>query len=147
MKGSRRLVSIVIYIFIALVLLNVLNNNIYAAVNTSYDYSTSNVSDLNNKVMNSSVLNAIGKFVYAVASIAESLVGKVFQSLTGDNMFPWSDRVIFNTIPLLDINFLNPSNGSLFLVAGKTTMLASIIRNVYFTLLSLAIGLLGIVVH
>ena len=75
-------------------------------------------------------------------------MGGAFELLVGNNMFPWADKVIFNTIPLLDINFLNPSQGSLFLSSdGQTeTILATIVRRIYFTIFAISISLLGIMV-
>ena len=147
MKGSRKLEKIAICIVLIIFLFNIFTNNIYAAINSAYDYTESTINDLDDKVVSSKVLNSVGKFVYALASMVEKIVGDVFYKLTGDSMFPWADRILFNTIPFLDINFINPSSGSLFLSKNQNvSMLTSMVRNVYFTLLTLAIGFLGVVV-
>ena len=148
-------------LFITLILFSV-TGNIFAQVNQNYGNLTPvQDDDLDSKVTNSVLANAVGALVYALASLAESIVGGVFEKVTGDPTFPWADRVIFNAVPFLDINFFNPSSGSLFLsneasgsnvINGNTTtinnatMLARIVRNIYFTMLTLAIGLLSVVV-
>lgn len=141
----------VISVFIVVVIFFNFTVNSYAAVNEVY---LENISDnqntagnTENKVISSGLLNAIGKMIYAVASMTEDLVGRVFFSLTGDNIFPWSDRIIFNTIPFLDVNFLNPSPGSLVSEENNSmAILPEILRNIYFTLLALSISFLSIVV-
>jgi hypothetical protein len=123
------------------------NQNIFAAVNTGYGQNTAvNEPDLDKKVKDNMLLNVLGEFIYGVASMIEYLVGKVFEALTGNNMFPWADKVIFNTVPLLDINFLNPDSSSLFGPSGNPTTIAKVVKSTYFTVLSLAIAFLGIVV-
>lgn len=147
MKEKRKVLKIVVCIlFLFLVFMNV-NQNIFAAVNTSYGENTAvNEPDLDKKVKDNMLLDVLGKFIYGVASMIEYLVGKIFEGLTGNNMFPWADKVIFNTVPLLDVNFLNPDSKSLFGSSDTPTMIATIVRSTYFTVLSLAIAFLGIVV-
>lgn len=144
----------IVFIFIALVLFTFLSNpinSINAAVNQTYveQIQKTNTSDekIEEKVKSSAILDALASFVYAVASMVENLVGNVFYSLTGDTDFPWADRIIFNSISLLDINFFNSSNGSLFKTSsGNETVIAKVVRNTYFSVLSIAVAFLTIVV-
>ena len=66
--------------------------------------------------------------------------------LLGSTDFPWADRIIFNSIPLLDVNFFNASNGSFFVQNNSETPVAKIVRNVYFTVLSICVAFLTIIV-
>lgn len=142
----KKLIKIICILLMVLLLINN-SSNINAEVNNNYD-SNITVDDegLEDKITNSAMADAIGALVYALASAVEDLIGWVFKLLTGDKIFPWADRVIFNAIPFLDINFLNPSDNSLFLSGGVSTMLSDIVHDVYFTILTLAIGFLGVVV-
>lgn len=146
--NNKTLMKILSICFLVVMAFN-FTGNIYAAVNTSYASDANQVVevDLEAKLQNSTILDVIAQLVYALGSLVESLVGSVFYKLTGTNMFPWADRVIFNTVPFLDINFLNPSASSLFQSeTGGDTILAGLVRNTYYTVLILAIGFLGIIV-
>ena len=125
------------------------SSNVFAEINTSYG-ENGPVQDVayDDSISSSSLLEAIAKLIYALGNLIENLMGGAFELLVGNNMFPWADKVIFNTIPLLDINFLNPSQGSLFLSSdGQTeTILATIVRRIYFTIFAISISLLGIMV-
>ncbi len=135
--------------FIFLLVFSVTSSTLYAAVNSDYTPSTTvEENALNEKAKESVVLDAFGSFIYAVASFVESIVGNLFQYISGDSVFPWADRILFNAIPILDVNFFNASNGSLFKTAdsGNYTDFANIIRNTYFTILTIATGFLTIIV-
>ena len=133
--------------FLILILFSV-SGNIFGAINTTYQNGKTVIEDdLNTKAKDSVILDALGPFVYWVASAVENLVGKAFKGLTGTEMFPWADRVLFNTLPMLDINIFNPADASMFKTkAGTTTPLAKIVRNTYFTVLTLSVAFLTVVV-
>lgn len=143
-KTQMKIISIC---FIFIMIFNMFGN-IYAATNKAYGESTPVAEiDLEAKLKESIILEAIASLVYGLGSLVETLVGAVFEKLTGENSFPWADRVIFNTVAFLDVNFLNPESGSLFKKSDNSdTILAKIIRNTYYTVLTLAIGFLGIIV-
>lgn len=143
-KTQMKIISIC---FIFIMIFNIFGN-VYAATNKAYGDSRPVAEvDLESKLQNSVLLEAIATLVYGLGSLVETLVGAVFEKLTGENSFPWADKVIFNTVPFLDVNFLNPESGSLFRSSdGADTYLANIIRNTYYTVLTLAIGFLGIIV-
>ncbi len=149
MKNNNKVVKLVILVGLFVMLFVNLNSYTFAAINSNYGVTNPvEEPDLNKKVENSIVLDSIGSFIYAVASMIEYVVGNIFEMLTGSNMFPWADRIIFNTLPMLDINFLNPSSESLFKNSDypNGTVIADMVRNTYFTILSLSIAFLGIVV-
>lgn len=136
----------------AMLVVSIVFCNIYAAINE--DYYTQNqgafkVQDtgdqLDKKTAASVLLDAIGILVYALASLGEWLLGIIFQAATGgdaaNNIFPWADAILFNAIPFLDINFLNPHpDGS---VVG---LIVDVIKVIYGTAFGLAISFFSIAV-
>lgn len=138
-------------LFVTLIMFSFSFNTVNAAINQTYSESvgTSNTEDsaIEEKVKSTVILDALASFVYAVASIIENLVGNIFKSLTGSTDFPWADRIIFNSISLLDVNFFNASDGSFFKTSdGNDTIIAKTVRNTYFSILAIAIAFLTIVV-
>ena len=121
--------------------------NVFGATNPDYK-PTVNVSEnaLDTKIKSSVLLDTLANMINAIASLAETLIGGVFQTLTKDNIFPWADRIIFNGIAFLDINFLNPDDSSLFGSSSNPTILGDVVRQVYSTVFSLAILFLGVAV-
>ena len=161
--------NIFIKSFLVIFILNILISNVYAAINEEYgDQEVSLDADLEKKVEQSIVLDYMGSFIYAIGNLAESVTSGIIGVFTEGNVFPWADRVIFNTLPILDINFINPDDKSLLSTTNKTTndnslsttnkttndnsstsygtSIGDIVRNVYFTGLSLALGFLGVIV-
>lgn len=137
-----------IIICISLVVMLFTNfSGVFGAVNESYETPT-NVSEsaLDKKIKDSILLDALANMLNAIASLAEYLIGAVFESLTGDKIFPWADRIIFNAIPFLDINFLNPDEHSLFGSSSTPSILGEVVQKVYSTIFSLAVLFLGVAV-
>lgn len=121
--------------------------NVFGATNPDYTPKVNvNENALDSKIKDSILLDALANMINAIASLAEYLIGAVFKSLTGDNIFPWADRIIFNGIGFLDINFLNPASNSLFVSNGSTSILGKVVRSVYSTIFSLAVLFLGVAV-
>lgn len=136
---------------------------IQAAINDEYgDQDVTIDVDLDEKVKKSKLLDLIGAFIYSLGNIAESITSRILGLFTTSNVFPWADRVIFNTLPLLDVNFINPDSNSLLSEENsmevkvykdgqptgetKSFSIGGVIRNVYFTGLSIALGFLGIII-
>lgn len=121
--------------------------NVFGATNPDYTPSKQ-VSEnaLDSKIKSNILLDTLAGMINAIASLAEYLLGAVFKTLTGDNIFPWADRIIFNGIGFLDINFLNPASNSLFVSNGSTSILGKVVYSVYSTIFSLAVLFLGVAV-
>lgn len=137
-----------IIICISLVVMLFVNfSGVFGATNPEYT-PTVNVSEnaLDTKIKDSILLDALANMINAIASLAEYLIGAVFSALTGDNIFPWADRIIFNGIGFLDINFLNPAENSLFVSDGETSILGEVVQQVYSSIFSLAVLFLGVAV-
>ena len=141
-------------IFLFIVIFSFLGSCCKAEINGDYGYNNEVYSsDLEKKANESILWNAIAQLIYGVGNIIEHLTGVAMGQLTGKNVFPWADRVIFNTMPMLDINFLSPSSGSMFLSNPKNAneepkelILSKIVKNVYYTILTLSVGFLGVAV-
>ena len=144
MKKKTYKIIICISIFF---MLFVSMGNFFCATNPEYK-PTVNVTDsaLDSKIKSSVLLDTLANMINAVASLAEKLIGGVFYTLTKDEIFPWADRIIFNGIAFLDINFLNPDTNSLFGNSSNPTILGIVVKQVYSTVFSLAVLFLGVAV-
>ena len=121
--------------------------SIFADTNPDYTPSVQIAENaLDTKIKGSVLLDALANMINAIASLAEYLIGAIFSALTGDNIFPWADRIIFNGIGFLDINFLNPASNSLFRQSGQDSILGQVVKSVYSTVFSLAVLFLGVAV-
>ena len=119
-------------------------DNIFAMTNENYG-SGDFVSDITDEVVKESIVTEyISQFIFAIGNIFETVVSWIFGLLTGINSFPWADEIIFNTIGLLDVNFINPASDSIFSNTGVG--IGDVVRNIYFTGLSIAVGFLGIII-
>lgn len=133
-------ISLVIMLFVSF-------GNVFGATNESYSTNTKVYENaLDSKISSSLLLDLLANMINALASLVESLVGGIFSVLTGDNIFPWADRIIFNAIPFLDINFLNPDPSSLFGSVSSPSILGKVVQQVYSTIFSLAVLFLGVAV-
>ncbi len=149
MKNNFKKIAIFL---VFIIMFNFLFSNVkitYAMVNTDYyDMVNSN----NAKDSNYSVDEEPGALV-GLISLAFLEIGRMIESLVswlmglfGPAEFPWADFIIFNCVPILDVNFINPSSKSLFGSGFSGGSIGKVVRNIYFTGLSIAIGFLGIVV-
>lgn len=137
-----------IIICISLVVMLFTNfTSVFGAINESYSKNTKVTEiSLESKIKDSVLLDVLANMINAIASLAESLIGGIFSVLTGDNIFPWADRIIFNSIGFLDINFLNPADSSLFGASNAPSILGKVVKRVYSTIFSLAVLFLGVAV-
>ena len=134
-------------LFITIIIAPFCSSTVLAATNHTYGDSTE-VTDtaLDDKAVNAGLAELLATFVYWLASWLEKIIADAFALLTGTNEFPWADRIIFNSISFLDVNFINPAEGSLFKYSGKATALANVIYKVYGSVMTLCIGFLGVIV-
>ena len=123
-------------------------NTLKAVTNSVYGMDEEATVDLTKSASKSKLLNAIGRFVYAIAAFIENIVAKIFSDMVGSRMFPWADKIIFNSIPFLDVNFISPEPGSLFLKTdGKTnTIIGTVIQEIYYMIYTISVSFLGIAV-
>lgn len=123
--------------------------SVSAAINTTYS-ATDPVSDatLEEAFEESTLLEALAKLVYVLGQFFEWILSIIFKMLTGSSDFPWADKIVFNAVPLLDVNFINPGGTSD--LALKTFVgqpdIQSVLKNLYATVLAIAVSFFGIVV-
>ena len=154
MLKKQKLKKVIAIFILFVILISELNvGSIYGKTNKVYDTGAkTGTIDVDKATSESTVLNAIAHFLYAITGFIENIVSKLISIFTGEEVFPWADRVIFNTMPFLDINFLSPEEGSLFLgkaaSSGSSTDTAfgNIIRNIYYTIFNLSVIFFGVVV-
>lgn len=149
----RKYIKQISIILVLVVLCNFIvpNVQVYAMVNTEYFdlVSTSNITDQNDdKSGDSEPGTLLGIIMIAVLQIGKLIETTVsfLMGLFGNQIFPWADYIIFNCIPILDVNFINPAPTALFGSTFSNGDIGKIFRNIYFTGLSVAVGFLGIVV-
>lgn len=145
MKTIKKKVLAVI--LLAVVFFECFKSDISAMTNRNYTdvgSYTENAQQINTAMNNSDILNYIAQFVYAVGRVIENLVAKLFEGLTGNAYFPWEDKIIFNVIPILDVNFINPAPHSIFSSDVADGKVGGVVRSVYFTLLTISISLLSV---
>lgn len=129
-----------------LLLFGCFGSSVSAEVNKKYgNTETAPTIDTSESHDNNSLLGLLATCIITIARLAEGVVTFMIRLLSQNSSatFPWADLIIFNTIPILDVNFINPSTGSLLDLTGT---IGPVIRNIYFTGLSIAIGFLGIIV-
>ncbi len=130
-------------------LIGILNySSVFAEVNSQYDYGL--VNNTNDGDSNS-LLSVIGDIVLPAVlptfTILESIISEIMKTTTDVKFFPWADMIVYNAVPILDINFINPTNGSLFKdIHGKETVIGKVVRSTYFSVLSICLGFLGLAV-
>ncbi len=146
MTKCKRILAVLLVI---LILFTFGFNSVYAEVNKTYGKNSPSITanGLEDAIESNIIMDALGKFLYSIAAIFENLVSWIFERLTGINTFPWADKIIFNALPLLDINFINPSSGSFFESAnGEQTVIATVVNNMYYTIFTIAVALLSVCV-
>lgn len=144
MKPRKTKNLILPIVIIAIIVISLLSSNtIYAEVNEYYSTTDSVPSEgLNDAMSGSTLLTLLVKLVYAIGRWIEWIVGIIFAMLTGTSDFPWADKIVFNAVPLLDVNFINPAEDS---YVGNAAV-QGVLQNLYSTILALAVSFFGIVV-
>lgn len=114
---------------------------VFAEINTEY-FSTTGATqeDVDAAAKDNTLLSPIGGFVYIIGNIIEWLLSSLSSAATGMNTMPWADMILYNSVAMLDVNFINPNENSL--ING----MQGIIQKTYFTIFSLAISFFGIAV-
>lgn len=120
-------------------------NSQYAQNSIQFDDSESIIEKIMG-FLTSLLLKLLGYAIFGVTWCIEKLVAGIISLLTNMKMFPWADLTIFNGMPILDVNFINPAKNSLFKGDVDFTGIGNTIRSIYFSGLSIALGFLGIVV-
>lgn len=115
---------------------------VFAAINNDYNAGTGVSQDNVQKSINTDnpLVAPIAGFVYFIGSAVEWLLGSMTGMITGMNTMPWADMIIYNSVAMLDVNFLNADSNSMI------NQMGDVIRKTYFTIFSLALAFFGIAV-
>ena len=143
----KKIFKISFVIFIIMICFNFTLPSLYG-MTSSYDETMQTaVSNANEHNLLEIVSSIILPVVYPLFSTLAWVMQKVIYLFSGSNEFPWADNILFNRIAFLDVNFINPEPGSIFLSkSGSYTAIGNAVRNVYFSVLSISAGFLGIAV-
>ena len=109
-------------------------------INPIYDPSDVDSTYLAEDMNDNWLLKLLAGFVFTVAGWAESILGNVFAVITGVVDFPWADKIVFNGVAVLDVNFISPAVGSYMQLAGP------FILRIYWTMFTIALSLFGVLV-
>ena len=142
LKGYKK---IIVAIMLMLIVLPVFSNTVDAKINQGYydeikQTATVSSSMLSSILSSDILIDPLAKLVYSVGNFMEYIVGAVVLAASGDNIFPWADAIVFNAIPMLDVNFISPASNSF---AGG---LQSVLQGIYSSLFTLAELFFGIAV-
>lgn len=147
----KKFLKIFAIVLLGIFFIKFTSNFVEAKVNSDYKNITVQGGEINedaeeeNKktTLGDKIMQYIGRFVFSLAKLVEMAVTNFSKWLFGVDVFPWEDYIVYNSLPYLDINFFNPSPGSIFTVGDKVNV-GSMIRTVYFSLLTMALSILGI---
>lgn len=121
------------------------SNGVFAAINLNYyeehvkDYTVAD-SSLDSLLLSDILVDALGKLIFNVGRLLEYVLGQFFKLLTGSDIFPWADAILFNAVPFLDINVFAPSGTSLL------ATIQDFVAGTYYTVLMLASAFFGVAV-
>lgn len=115
---------------------------VFAATNNEYNSDTGITQNMVQKSINNDnpLVDPIANFVYFIGATVEWLLGSMTGMVTGMNTMPWADMILYNAVPMLDVNFLNPDPNSMI------SQMDEIIKKTYYTIFSLALAFFGIAV-
>lgn len=151
MKKERKFqVQKILVIFLLLLVIFPTFTNIFGVINENYKGAVTSVSsglNITGNETNNLITRVIFWFINTLASMGEHLltnfatvlasVGNVEKNTA---LMPWADAIIYNGVPALDINFINPSKGSF------SSILSDVIGKIYYTIFSLSITFFGVAV-
>ena len=144
-KGKKIILTVIITTFIILLFNGSIIN---AEVNKEY-LGTDAVGSafLDEAVSESILVELLTRLIFAVGRLIEWFTSVIFQLITGSSNFPWADKIVFNAVPILDINFINPGT---YDIASQTFVgqqpVKELIQRIYSTILALSLSFFGIAV-
>lgn len=131
----------ILAVLLLVVLLMNGSSHIFAQINQGYSTETIDVKETTDWIKSSVLAQPIGSLLLWVGGIVEWALGRISVVVSGgDAIMPWADAILFNAVPILDVNFINPADGSI------VKALSGIIQGMYYTVLGLAIAFFSIVV-
>ena len=142
MKNKKFIFSLVIILMLIGLFLH-MNNSLYAATNPEYYKAPSDVqkwiNDFFSKILDQKV-GVLGKPIAALVNLVNIILFIVLYSVfvasgISDGLkFPFPDQIIFNGLPMLDPNFINPNGDS----GSMVNIMKDIVQNFYYSFFALA---------
>lgn len=130
-KKYMKIFSVFLLVMVVVVTLN----SVYGAINTGYGVPDAyGAGGLDTVLKKNNIIEPISSLIYFVGLLMEKLLAMIFKMVTGNAAFPWADKIVFNAVPFLDVNFINPDPGSLL---GSSTGIKEVISNTYATIFTL----------
>lgn len=115
--------------------------DVFGKINEGYTTEVVDAKETSDWIKSSVLAQPIGSLLLWVGGIVEWALGKISVVVSGgDAIMPWADAILFNAVPILDVNFINPDPKSIVAALG------SIIQTMYYTILGLAIAFFSLVV-
>lgn len=132
-KKKILLVSIVFFVCVAF------TSHVSGAINELYTTSTADATWLSDVAEKNSLLAPISYLILWLAGAIEFLLSSLANMLgTQTSVMPWADAILFNAVPLLDPNFINPADGSIAKILG------GVLGKIYFTIFCLSVSFFSI---
>lgn len=124
------------------------STTIYGMTNQQYKLPTFSYNTDDGGNLLTVIADILMPVIFPIFTLIQDIVSMIMKIFTGSFFFPWADKIIYNTIPFLDVNFINPSAGSLFLKGDGVTFTAigNTVRSIYFTVLTLSLVFLSLCV-
>lgn len=134
----------VLSVMLIAIIVIIMANSVYGAINSEYAGAKA-LADVNTDEMigKNPLINPIGQIIYFVGLIMERTLTFVFQMITGEADFPWADKIVFNAIPMLDVNFINPDTKSMMAI---DTAISQVVSRTYATVFTLCTTFFSIAV-
>ena len=137
-KERKKQVSKFIVIFLIMIVVIPVFNNIFGEINENYKGSeVITSSGVGGDETPNPLSRPIFWLINTCAEIGEYLLSS-FASLmasgeSGRGIMPWADAIIYNGVPALDVNFINPDTNSF------SNVLSGTIAKLYYTIFSITI--------
>ena len=135
-KNKKLKVLAVILLFLVVI---GINGFVFGKSNKIYTTSTADPTWVSKVASQNSLLGPIAYLLLWIAGAIEWLLSTI-ANMTGTSsaVMPWADAILFNAVPILDPNFINPEPGSI------TEILKGVLGKLYFTVFYLSVSFFSI---
>lgn len=148
-EKRRKILKILAVIFVMFIIFPCFTN-IFGAINEKYkgsQASTGGELNIGGNESNNIIAKPIFWLVNTVGSLGEYLLttfARVLASADSSDsntaLMPWADAIVYNGVPALDVNFINPDKASF------SNIMSGVIAKIYYTIFSISITFFGIAV-
>ncbi len=138
-KERKKQVQKILAIFLVMMLVIPTFFSVFGAINENYQGTPVEKNLRVDGNENSNILSkAVFWLINTIASIGEYLISSFADVMAstndkGTSIMPWADAIIYNGVPALDVNFINPSEGSF------SSIISEVVAKLYYTIFSISI--------